>query len=67
MEQNVTGFQGTQFVIYPMEPRLKTERSCFSPAAVAHDDREEAGVIDGNQNSNEESRDLGNDLHSENS
>jgi hypothetical protein len=65
MAKNIAGLHGTRFAIGPMEARLRAQVARFSPVRTAHDDHENAEGSDGDQISDEESSDIGDDSDSE--
>jgi hypothetical protein len=65
MEKNVAGLDGTRFAIGTMGAKLMAETARFCPAPVICDNREDIDVMDGNESSDEESSDIGDDADSE--
>jgi hypothetical protein len=65
MVKNITGLHGTRFAIGTMEARLRAQVAGFSAVRTAHDDQENAEGFDGDQITDEESSDIGDDSDSE--
>jgi pectin methylesterase-like acyl-CoA thioesterase len=67
MKQIATGLHGRRFATDTMEARSRPRTAYFSSGAAVHDDWEYAGVIDGNQRSDEKSSGIGDDYESQGS
>jgi hypothetical protein len=65
MEKNGAGVHEMRFAIGRIEVKLGAQITCLSPGTATRKDHEEVDVIDGNQNSNEDSSDIGYDSDTE--
>jgi hypothetical protein len=65
MAKNIAGLHRPRVAIGTMEARLRAQIAGFSPVRTAHDDHENAEGSDGDQISDEQSSDIGEDSDSE--